>query len=190
MLFISEGTEKFARIRVQKYIHKQDKDDRLEEIKKKAENPKCLQLLIFDEAHYGATQQTEEGKPQTPYSSILQHYNSQEYPNVIVLLVTATPWNLLTVSSKLSDSLVMYDPKTGALQACDDSLAAIHTNRKINLHKIPWNYGHEREIQEGKELKLMVNHLLDFTFTILISLFSGISRRGRKFVFHAAGLFR
>ena len=101
----------------------------MNEIKKKADNPKCLQLLIFDEAHYGATQQTKTDKRQTPYSSILQHYNSQEYPNVIVLLVTATPWNLLTVSSKLSDSEVMYDPITRELKSCDDALSAIHTNR-------------------------------------------------------------
>ena len=120
--------ERFAKIRVQKYIHKEDKDVRLDEIKTKAKkNPKCLQLLIFDEAHYGATQQTKEGVRQTPYSSILQHYNSQVYPNVIVLLVTATPWNLLTVSSKLSDSEVMYE--NGELKPCDDSLSAIHTNR-------------------------------------------------------------
>ena len=121
--------EKFANIRVQKYVHKPEKDVRLNEIKTKAKNPQCLQLLIFDEAHYGATQQTKEGFRQTPYSSILQHYNSQDYPNVIVLLVTATPWNLLTVCSKLSDSKVMYDPNTGELKSCDNALSAIHTNR-------------------------------------------------------------
>ena len=185
-----ESAEKFARIRVQKIVHKQDKDDRLEEIKKKAENPKCLQLLIFDEAHYGATQQTKEGKQETPYSSILKHYNSQEYPNVIILLVTATPWNLLTVSSKLSDSMVMYDPTTGDLQSCDDSLAAIHTNRKTHSHQIPWNYGHEREIQEGKEIKLMVISVICFLFkTFLISTFLGMSQRSRKFLFYASSSF-
>ena len=127
LIQVDTEKEKFAKIRVQKYVHKPDKKVRLEEIKTKAKNPKCLQLLIFDEAHYGATKQTKEGFRQTPYSSILQHYNSQDYPNVIVLLVTATPWNLLTVSSKLSDSEVMYE--NGELKPCCDALSAIHTNR-------------------------------------------------------------
>ena len=32
------------------------------------------------------------------------------------------------------------------------------TYRKTDLHKISWNYGHEKEVQEGKELKLMAFH--------------------------------
>ena len=154
----SEAHE-YGSVRVQRHVRmKKDKiqDKRIEEIKENSKNPKCLQLLIFDEAHYGATKQPNEDKCETPYSKITQHYNSRDYPNVIIVLVTATPWNLLTVSSKLPKTEVMFNPDNGRLEKCEGTLSVLDNDRKHLLHLIEWNQGIDRSFQDGKDLRLMV----------------------------------
>ena len=117
----------YARLRVQKYWHKDETYNRRDEIIRRAkENPDLLQILIFDEAHYSATSKTEKSKKETPYSTLLNYLNSDEYPNILVLLVTATPWNLLTVSSKLRQTEILLD-NDGSLKSCDE----VSASRKI-----------------------------------------------------------
>ena len=149
---------RFANVRVQRYVKTvRDKiqDERIEEIKENAKNPKCLQLLIFDEAHHGATKQSNEDKSETPYSKLTQHYNSQDYPNIIILLVTATPWNLLTVSSKLPKTEVMFNPRNGRLEKGQGTLSALDNDRKVPLHEIQYHHCIDRSFQDGEDLKLM-----------------------------------
>ena len=150
---------RFANVRIQRYVKTiKDKiqDKRIEEIKENAKDPKCLQLLIFDEAHHGATKQSNEDKSETPYSKLTQHYNSKDYPNIIILLVTATPWNLLTVSSKLPKTEVMFNPRNGQLEKDKGTLSALDNDKKVPLHEIQYHHCIDRSFQDGKDLKLMV----------------------------------
>ena len=117
-----------------------------------------LQLIIFDEAHYSATSQPNEGKRDTPYENLLNFLNSEEYPNVVVLLVTATPWNLLTVSSKLERSTeVILNAKKEVLPL-DNSISK-DSYKRIPLHEITWNHGYEGTFIAGKKTKLMVSYI-------------------------------
>ena len=127
--------------------------------------------MIFDEAHYSATSQKDEDKRETPYSSLLNFLNSDDYPNVIVLLVTATPWNLITISSKIEKTEVKHD-NDGRLISCQGTLSALETNRKVPLHEIPWNHGYEGDFRVGKKLKLMA--LMDnLKYSFLCADFNG-----------------
>ena len=142
--------------RVQKYCHSDDIKTRLKEIKNRAKSePNLLQIHIFDEAHYSATSQPDENKQETPYAMLLNYLNSDDYPNIIVLLVTATPWNLLTASSKLRKTEVILD-ESGNLVPCGRGLESKKANRKVLLHEITWNHGYEGNFRKGNKTKLQV----------------------------------
>ena len=92
---------KYLRKRSQKYINSEDVTRRLDELKKDA--AECLHTLfviVFDEAHHGATSFTsdlnnsgDQARP-SPYNKLAGSWNSEDFPNVVVLLVSATAWNL------------------------------------------------------------------------------------------------
>ena len=148
-------------MRVQRYVRTKENDKRLQEIKNRAkENPKCLQILIFDEAHHGATSQHQKDKRETPYSFLSSEFNSDDYPNVIVLLVSATPWNLMTVLTKLEKEVVICSPQgdngIGKLESKEGTLSSLKTKQEIQLHEIAWNHGQEGDLLNGKKVKIMV----------------------------------
>ena len=153
----------YAEVRVQKYCHSDPTDKRLKKIKANAEDPKFLQILIFDEAHYSATSQKDATKKETPYSKLLNYINSEEYPNIIVLLITATPWNLLTVSSKVERTEVRIGDN-GEPESCEGDLPYLEAHRKTPLHEIAWNQGYEGEYLMGKKIKLEVIISFQFEF--------------------------
>ena len=158
--FEDEAIE-FAKARVQRYVRTKDNDKRLQEIKNRAnENPKCLQILIFDEAHHGATSQHQKDKRETPYSFLSSEFNSDDFPNVIVLLVSATPWNLMTVLTKLENEVVLCSPQgdngVGKLESMEGTLSSLKTKQAIQLHEIAWNHGQEGDLLNGKKVKMMV----------------------------------
>ena len=151
---------KQASIRVQRYWHTKFTKKRLDEIQKRAKDkPHLLQLIIFDEAHYSATSQTDETKGETPYSMLVNYINSEDYPNIIVLFVSATPWTLMTTGSKLRKTEVLLT-ENGNLQPLERGLTAKKANRKVLLHEITWNHGYEGDFRKGKKMKLQVK--IDF----------------------------
>ena len=153
----------YAEYRVQKYCHSDLTDKRMEMIKANSEDRKFLQILIYDEAHYSATSQTDATKRETPYSKLLNYINSEDYPNIIVLLITATPWNLLTVSSKVERTEVRIGDN-GEPESCEGDLPYLEAHRKTPLHEIAWNQGYEGEYLMGKKIKLEVIISFQFEF--------------------------
>ena len=159
-MFSEKELLKHAKVRVQKYVHSGKTKKRLAEIKQNAQrDPKLLQVIVCDEAHYSATSQPDEDKRETPYSLLVNWANSEDYPNVIVILVTATPWNLVTTGTKLPQTQVEYD-ENGRLKSSDKTLAAIKNHRKTKLHEITSSHQYEGDLSVGKKTKLMVSELL------------------------------
>ena len=79
-----------VQMRVQKYVESKDVDNRLQEIKSQVKlNPRTLFVIICDEAHSGATKSTAKSDL-SPYSKVVNHWNSTDHPNVIVILVSGT----------------------------------------------------------------------------------------------------
>ena len=78
----------YADRRVQKYISSKEVDDRLAELKEDvSKNPDKLFVLIFDEAHSGCTMSTKK-QSVSPYSKIVNFWNSNDHPNVFVIMVS------------------------------------------------------------------------------------------------------
>ena len=75
-------------IRVQKYVESKDVDSRLQQLISDVEkNPTTLFVIICDEAHSGATKSTPNSEF-SPYSKIVNQWNSKDHPNVFVILVS------------------------------------------------------------------------------------------------------
>lgn len=106
---------------------------------------------MFDEAHHGATAKEDR---ETPYSKLLSPWNSEDYPNVFILMVSATPWNLLSVSSKLPKRNVTMNPKND--YEISESESNFKNRREFNLHQIHWSDSHESNLKIGKKVRIMV----------------------------------
>lgn len=141
MAIFSGKAEKYCNERVQKYVHSKENVQRTQEILTSVQNPNHLQLIICDEAHFSATSQTDQDKRETPYSTLLASWNSTQFPNVIVLLVSATPWNMLTVQTKL-ENIEIPDPS--------------NPKRVVRLNVCSWEDGQEGDFMQGKEMRLLV----------------------------------
>lgn len=113
-------------------------------------NPDTFFMIILDEAHYGATTNEENT---TPYSRLALPWNSEEFPNVFVLLVSATPWNLLSVTSKIHFQEVCMDLKNSEIYVPE---ASIKNRKKFKLHHIQWSDSHESDLKIGKPCRIMV----------------------------------
>ena len=69
-------------------------------------NPDTLYLIVADEAHSAITKETTKKKVAAANNTFVNSWNEEEHPNVIVLQVTATPFNLLTKKSRIPKTTV------------------------------------------------------------------------------------
>ena len=110
----------FTSRRVAKYDKSEKVMDRREEIIANSKSdPTKLTIIIFDEAHYSATSETAKGE-ESAYSKLLNHLNSDDYPNIVVLMISATPFNLLTLSSRFENTMVQIDPISNEVRSEKD----------------------------------------------------------------------
>ena len=147
----------FTSKRVAKYVKSREVMERLKEIIANAESdPAKLTICIFDEAHHSATSETAKGE-ESAYSTLLNPLNSDDYPNIVVLMITATPFNLLTTVSRFENTRVHIDPISNEVRPKEKySGLALFKPPSQNLHKISWNNSFQAEFQSGKEVRMML----------------------------------
>ena len=92
----------------------------------------------------------------TPYSQLSNPWNSEDFPNVFVLQISATPWNLQTVNSRIENIDVFQDPSTG--QMSKNEIKDNYRRGKFKLNEIQWMNSHESNLKIGKECRLIVRY--------------------------------
>ena len=150
--YLLDKARQYVKDRTKKYVWGKAGDARLNQLKTEVEkNPSTFYVIIFDEAHHGATTNEDNS---TPYSK-LAFWNSQDFPNVFVLLVSATPWNLLSVKSKVPNREVSMEPRKDyqIIETGPDR----KNRRKFDLHKIQWSDSYESDLRIGKACRIMVS---------------------------------
>ncbi len=63
-------------------------------------NKRCLVTVVMDEAHYAATSTVAATGMPSPYGELMGLLKAEEYANLVVICVTATPYNLMTANRK------------------------------------------------------------------------------------------
>ena len=173
----------YAKSHVQLYSNSESVDTRLDELKKQVgENPKTLFLIVCDEAHYGATgkscilqsismeiiglscQFSAETltNAESPYSKIVNHWNSEDHPNVVMLMMTATPQTLLTTNTKLNrNAMIRFNFTTDKFENAPRGVAESRTTdanfgEPIPRHITGWSAAHEGAFRGGAPMKIVV----------------------------------
>ena len=92
------------------------------------------------------------------YEIFANLWNSDEHPNVINLMVSATPWNLQTVKTRFESTEVGW--KNDVLEIIRGQVSGRAYRKKFKLHEMNWSASYNKAFKEGKEVLLMVINLI------------------------------
>ncbi len=157
--------EQYSTLRelAKKHVWKYQKTDAtmadLTQFKKDAsENPNKFFLVVADEAHWGITNKGLMGELGANHE-LINAWDHDKYPNVFVLLVSATPWNLLTensripliyVAEKLNDGkFLVVEEYRQRLFTADKKDVTSEVGQKKELHVMKWSESHEDRLING-----------------------------------------
>ena len=180
---------KHAQSHVGKYVSAIATRTRHAALQKRAkEEPQTLLVIVADEAHWGITNRPNKKKVgddsettshdneavrKTVHDLVVNSWDDEEYPNVIVLLVTATPYNLLTENSRIDLESYCAPTLKGIMEGELKKVVTVHTHytTRINidgkdvtkemgairrLHHVRWAEGHQRMLCQGLVMTLQV----------------------------------
>ncbi|XP_067023472.1 uncharacterized protein [Acropora muricata] len=131
------------------------------------EKPRTLFIIIADECHWGIT----KGNDQTPsaHNLFINEWGNQKcHRNVVVLQISATPFNLLTLNSRLPEVkciLLSKDISTkekkyeaGDLLVLESEpdldKDVIETSKEVELHVVHWSEVDLKSLEDGVLMKL------------------------------------
>ncbi|CAH1802279.1 unnamed protein product [Owenia fusiformis] len=135
------------------------------EFKKQAEqNPKMLHLVIADEAHWGSDASTE--KVDRANEKFVNSWKNDIHGNVIVLQVTATPFNLLSTNTRLpsekycanridDNELILVQEKAKRLMH-DKTDVTRTVGPKNDLHHVRWSESLRHRLEQGIVVTLQI----------------------------------
>ena len=84
-------------------------------------------------------------------------WNSDEYPNVFVFQISATPWNLQTVNTRIENIEVIQNFKTDEISQIDVASSDRYRREKFKLNEVKWINSHESDLRKGKMCRLVVS---------------------------------
>ena len=159
--------ERKGKKRMFMYGHSEDADLHFEHLKKEVqEKPKTLFIIIADECHWGITK--DKAQKPSAHNLFINKWCEKSPKNVVVVQISATPFNLLTQDSRLPEvrCLVLYDKDTiaGKTYEAGDLLVVKRetkiderlkeTTREVELHVIYWSEVEVKNFERGMRMKL------------------------------------
>ena len=150
------------------YVRSAETDTHFEQLKQDVQrNPKTLFIIIADECHWGITKDREQ-KPSAHNLFINEWCKDNSPGNVVVVQISATPFNLLTTNSRLPEvqCLLLYDKistmenkyKAGDLLVLerepylDENVK--QTSKQVELHVVHWSEVELKNFERGMRMKL------------------------------------
>ena len=157
-----------AKKRMFMYVRSAETDIHFEKLKQDVEKkPKTLFIIIADECHWGITKDREQ-KPSAHNLFINEWCKDNSPGNVVVVQISATPFNLLTTNSRLPEvqCLLLYDKvstmenkyEAGDLLVLerepylDENVK--QTSKQVELHVVHWSEVELKNFERGMRMKL------------------------------------
>ena len=153
------------------YVRSAETDMHFEQLKRDVqEKPRTLFIIIADECHWGITKDKDQ-KP-SAHNLFINEWCKENSPrNVVVVQISATPFNLLTQNSRLPEvrCLILYE-RTSTLRGkhyeAGDLLvlesepeiekhdSAKPTSKEVELHVVHWSEVELKNFEMGMRMKL------------------------------------
>ena len=157
-----------AKKRMFMYVRSAETDTHFEQLKQDVQRkPKTLFIIIADECHWGITKDREQ-KPSAHNLFINEWCKDNSPGNVVVVQISATPFNLLTTNSRLPEvqCLLLYDKmstmenkyEAGDLlvlerEPCLEE-SVKQTSKQVELHVVHWSEVELKNFERGMQMKL------------------------------------
>ena len=157
-----------AKKRMFMYVHSAETEKHFKQLKRDIqEKPKTLFIIIADECHWGIT----KDKDQTPSAHNLfinEWGREKSLRNVIVLQISATPFNLLTQNSRLPEvkcillskemCITHKNYEAGDLLVLESESELDEdvrkTSKEVELHVVHWSEVELKSLEGGVRMKL------------------------------------
>ena len=150
------------------YVRSAETDGHFEQLKRDIQDkPRTLFIIIADECHWGIT----KDKDQTPsaHNLFINEWGKENSPrNVVVLQISATPFNLLTQNSRLPEvKCILLSKETSTTQKnyeggdllvlesesnLDEDVRG--TSKEVELHVVHWSEVELKSLEDGVRMKL------------------------------------
>ena len=149
------------------YGHGEEADMHFEQLKKEVlEKPKTLFIIIADECHWGITK--DKDQKSSAHNLFINKWCEESPRNVVVVQISATPFNLLTQDSRIPEvrCLVLHDKFTTTRKTyeagdllveesepeIDDRIK--ETTEEVELHVVHWSEVEVKNFETGMRMKL------------------------------------
>jgi len=160
-----EGDEKK---RMFMYLRSAETEKHFEELKEKVqEKPKTLFVIIADECHWGITKDKE--RTSSAHNLFINEWCRGNSPrNVIVVQISATPFNLLTQNSRLpvAQCVLLNSKMTTCQRNYEEGELVVlerepnlneqvrKTSKELELHVVHWSEVELKNFERGMQMKL------------------------------------
>ena len=149
------------------YGHGEDAHKHFKKLEKEVEDKqKTLFIIVADECHWGITK--DKAQKPSAHNLFINKWCEKSPRNVVVVQISATPFNLLTQDSRLPEvrCLVLNDKDTiaGKTYEAGDLLVVKRetkiderlkeTTREVELHVIHWSEVEVKNFEKGMRMKL------------------------------------
>ena len=153
------------------YVRSAETDMHFEQLRNDVqEKPRTLFIIIADECHWGITKDKDQ-KP-SAHNLFINEWCKENSPrNVVVVQISATPFNLLTQNSRLPEvrCLILYERtstvrgnhyEAGDLLVLEsETEIAKHdfakpTSKEVELHVVHWSEVELKNFERGMRMKL------------------------------------
>ena len=150
------------------YVRSAETDGHFEQLKRDIQDkPRTLFIIIADECHWGIT----KDKDQTPsaHNLFINEWGKENSPrNVVVLQISATPFNLLTQNSRLPEvNCILLSEETSTTQKNYEAgdLLVLESesdldqdvrkkSKEVELHVVHWSEVELKSLEDGVRMKL------------------------------------